>query len=309
MNRGVYFKQARLLLRILPLINKYDSLALKGGTAINFFIRKLPRLSIDIDLTYLPIEDRDSSLAEISRIMLLLSDDIKYHFFESTVIPKMLDGDVVKGLVIRHDGVTIKIGPNLVMRGSVFNPIVMSTSFFVEKEFEISAQMKVLSLEDLYGGKICAALDRQHPRDLFDIKLLFENEGFTEKIKQSFIVYLLAHPRPIVEILAPRLLNLQELFTKEFVGMSRIDTSLSELLESRDKLFSVVKSSLTERDKEFLISVKKGEPHWELCEVPHIKELPAIKWKLHNIKKMNRQKNLIALKKLATFLDRTDSHD
>ena len=178
------------------------------------------------------------------------------------------------------------------MRGSVFDPVVMSTVPVIEKEFEQVVDMKVLSLEDVYGGKICAALDRQHPRDLFDIKLLFENEGFTDKIKQAFIVYLIGHPRPMVEVLNPNFLDVKELFVKEFTGMSRIDFSFEELLEIREELVMNVAMKLTERDKEFLLSVKKGKPEWRLCDTPHVKNFPAVKWKLFNIRKMDSEKLL-----------------
>ena len=60
-----YRNQVRLLLSVLPIIADIDFFALKGGTAINFFWRDFPRLSVDIDLTYLPIKGRDESLQEI----------------------------------------------------------------------------------------------------------------------------------------------------------------------------------------------------------------------------------------------------
>ena len=58
---SVYFKQAELLLRILPLIDREAAFAMKGGTAINFFARDLPRISVDIDLVYLPVGERESN--------------------------------------------------------------------------------------------------------------------------------------------------------------------------------------------------------------------------------------------------------
>ena len=65
----IYYNQAELLLRILPLIYRQREFALKGGTAINFFFRNLPRLSVDIDLVYLPIEDRATTLQNISNLL------------------------------------------------------------------------------------------------------------------------------------------------------------------------------------------------------------------------------------------------
>ncbi len=90
MKDTVFFKQAELLLRILPLIYREDVFALKGGTAINFFVRDLPRLSVDIDLTYLPVNDRDFALNEIRRILLLISEGIKRRISGTEVIPKRI---------------------------------------------------------------------------------------------------------------------------------------------------------------------------------------------------------------------------
>ena len=61
----IYRRQVALLIRILPLVAQEASFALKGGTAINLFVRDLPRLSVDIDLVYLPVADREMSLAAI----------------------------------------------------------------------------------------------------------------------------------------------------------------------------------------------------------------------------------------------------
>jgi len=121
MKDTVFFKQAELLLRILPLVYEQDVFALKGGTAINFFLRDLPRLSVDIDLTYLPLNDRDTALDEICSRLLLISEGIKRRIPGTRIIPKIIHGtEVVRGLIVDREGVTIKIEPNLVLRGSVY---------------------------------------------------------------------------------------------------------------------------------------------------------------------------------------------
>lgn len=58
-----YRRQVSLLIKIVPLVAKETVFALKGGTAINLFLRNMPRLSVDIDLTYLPVKDRASARA------------------------------------------------------------------------------------------------------------------------------------------------------------------------------------------------------------------------------------------------------
>ncbi|MDI7865297.1 nucleotidyl transferase AbiEii/AbiGii toxin family protein [Rhizobiaceae bacterium n13] len=69
MVRDQYMRQVNLLVRTLPLIARHEAFALKGGTAINLFYRNMPRLSIDIDLTYLPIEDRETTVKSIDTIL------------------------------------------------------------------------------------------------------------------------------------------------------------------------------------------------------------------------------------------------
>src|SRR5690606_36532122 len=60
-----YRAQVELLIRCLPAVANAPDFALKGGTAINLFLRDMPRLSVDIDLTYLPITDRANALTDI----------------------------------------------------------------------------------------------------------------------------------------------------------------------------------------------------------------------------------------------------
>jgi hypothetical protein len=64
-----YQRQVALLVRILPLVAEEKCFALKGGTAINLFYRDMPRLSVDIDLTYIPLAPRPAALKEIDTAM------------------------------------------------------------------------------------------------------------------------------------------------------------------------------------------------------------------------------------------------
>lgn len=120
---AVYFRQAELLLRVLPLVDRETVFALKGGTAINFFVRDLPRVSVDIDLVYLPIGERDFSLRELSAALVRISRDVQNRIPGTKIIPKRLKGtDLWSGCSVQREDATIKIEPNLVMRGSLFPP-------------------------------------------------------------------------------------------------------------------------------------------------------------------------------------------
>ncbi len=72
-----YINQVGLLLKVLPIINKQSCFALKGGTAINLFIRNMPRLSVDIDLAYIPIEPREIFLTNITTELKTLANNLK----------------------------------------------------------------------------------------------------------------------------------------------------------------------------------------------------------------------------------------
>jgi len=303
MKGTVFFKQAELLLRILPLVNEQDVFALKGGTAINFFLRDLPRLSVDIDLTYLPLNDRDTALNEICSRLLLISEGIKRRIPGTRIIPKLIHGtEVVRGLVVDREGVTIKIEPNLVLRGSVYPPEIRPISKKAQNLFELSLQSRILSPYDLYAGKICAALDRQHPRDLFDVHLLLKSEGLKPEIRKAFVVYLVSHPRPMFEVLNPQRKYIRDIFEKEFRGMIAESVTSEELEMTRNNLVEILRQELATDERRFILSMKQGQPRWNLLDLEGIKDLPAVKWKLLNIARMSPLKHQEAIRKLRDYL-------
>jgi len=297
-----FSNQVRLLVSVLPFVAKEKCFALKGGTAINLFIRDMPRLSVDIDLAYLPIQDRETSLNEIDAAMKRIKKQIVSVFAGAEVSESLLPStDKCIRLTIKHNDVQIKIEVTPVLRGSINPTEVKNISPNTEAEYG-AVSMQLLSFEDLYGGKICAALDRQHPRDLFDIHYLLKNEGISEALKNTFIVYLLSHPRPIAELLEPRMKNIEALYEKEFAGMALEAISLETLIQARLDLIKKIREQLSDDDKAFILSVKSGVPKWELFAYPEAKNLPAVKWKLHNLSEMSKEKRKMATKKLANIL-------
>jgi predicted nucleotidyltransferase component of viral defense system len=303
MKDTAFHKQVELLLDVLPFVAKHDVFALKGGTAINFFLRDLPRLSVDIDLTYIPITERREALTDVTHHLCQIKHDLEERIGAVVVAKSYGDTGNWKGLVVTRPDATIKIEPNLIMRGSVFPPESRSLTPKVEAIYECAMEMVCLTPADLYGGKICAALDRQHPRDLFDVRLLLHNEGLTKEIRNAFIVYLISHNRPMVELLDPGRQNLQALYEQEFVGLAREPISLEELLAVREKLVDLIKNQLTQEERQFLFSVKQGEPDWDLLKMTGIADLPAVQWKLINIRKMSPTDHHKAIRKLQNYLE------
>lgn len=281
-----YLKQVGLLVKLLPYIAREECFALKGGTAINLFYRDFPRISVDIDLTYIYFNDRNTAYKEINEALERIKDKLNSVGF-NTVFKESSKEE--KKLFCFYEDVYVKIEPNYTMRGYSTKPINMSVTEKVEEILNTSASMNVVSLGEVFGGKICAALNRQHPRDLFDIKHLLENEGFNEEIKKGFIIALLSDKRPIHETLRPNLKEDQkEIFEKEFEGMTEQSFTFTDHKETFDKLVDAIHKSLTEQDKKFLMDFVKLEHKWEDINIPNIEKLPAISWKILNLKTLQQ---------------------
>lgn len=300
--KNPYFNQVSLLVRVLPLLQRYPCFALKGGTAINLFERDMPRLSVDIDLVYLPIKPRQQSLHEITEALSALSEDIKRMMpFVEIQYSTLVASEAVTRLVVKEDRAIIKIELSPVLRGTVFPSKIRRISPKAENEFGF-AEVQIVSFEDLYAGKIVAALDRQHPRDLFDIKYLLDRGEFTTSVKEAFLVYLISHNRRILEILNPNHSDISFIFEREFQGMTIEPVALGELIQTRDDLVQSVNSALTQRDKEFLIGFKEGRPDWAYFSIPHVKDFPAVRWKQHNLTLIDQKKKDQMISELKEFL-------
>ena len=298
-----YERQVELLLRCLPEVGKQSCYALKGGTAINLFLRDMPRLSVDIDLTYLPLSGRDEALQEIGESLGAIAVGVERHIRGTHAELRNVGGTPTKLMVSTGDA-RVKIEPNLVLRGTVYPPEERGLCEAAQQRFEMFVSVQSLSTADLYAGKICAALDRQHPRDLYDLHLLLRNEVLTPEIRRAFVVYLAGHSRPMHELLDPNPRDIQEIYDSQFVGMVRDDVPLEALCETREQLVTMLRENLDEDEKRFLLSMKRGEPEWDALGFGHLADLPSLQWKLINIRKMDEGKRRTALERLERVLRR-----
>lgn len=298
-----YINQADLLLQVIPHIANEKTFALKGGTAINLFLRDMPRLSIDIDLTYLPFDNRETALTNISDSLGRIRERITKSVPGTTVNKYIIEGNDVK-LFVQTKNAQIKIEVNTTTRGHLHPVKLLQVNETVQERFKKFAAIQVVSDAELYGGKICAALDRQHPRDLFDVFLLFQDSGYNEDIKNGLIQALVSHMRTIHEVLQPHLLDQRSAFDKQFQGMSDIPFSYEDFETTREKLIETVNSSLSDPDRSFLLSFKRGTPNWDLYPIAGLEDLPSVQWKLLNIKKLmkdNPKKHTALVGKLETL--------
>ena len=297
-----YRAQVSLLVRVLPYVGEEDCFALKGGTAINLFVRDMPRLSVDIDLTYLPVESRPDSLVKIDAAMKRIAEIAQSVSPAEDIIATgpNAEGAVTK-LLARGKGVQIKIEVTPVLRGCVYEPETRTVSPSVENTFGF-AEMQVVSFADLYGGKVVAALDRQHPRDLFDMRDLLANEGINDDLRRAFIVYLLSHDRPMHEVVKPTRKDISHEYERGFAGMTDQSVTLEELLAAREATIEAVIGNMPDDHRQFLISFERGEPDWSLLGIEHAHELPAIRWRQQNLDTLDEKKRSELIKSLEQAL-------
>lgn len=280
---NVYAQKVELLLRLIPIVMEEDVFAIHGGTAINLFLKDLPRYSVDIDLTYIPLADRQTSLDDINMHLKAIAEKAKKAFKGMHIVPNF---NTCK-LLCEYRGKQVKIEVNQTKRGIVGGAVqTIPLSEKAQEEFSLFCEANVVPLTLLYGGKIAAALSRQHPRDLFDVKYM---DIPPVDCREGLIFCLLGNDRPIHESFAPRLIDQREVMSNQFDGMTDIPFTYKEFEQTRAQLIADVTSMMTDADKKFLASFEQGKPEWEGYKFAYMQDYPSVKWKLINLKKLTKQ--------------------
>jgi predicted nucleotidyltransferase component of viral defense system len=284
----IYLDTVRLLTQVAPIVFADSVFALKGGTAINLFVRDMPRLSVDLDLVFpdytLP---REEALASINKAIRSAAERLTTRGFLTHTIASADAGETK--LLVRRGSVELKVEVNFVMRGTVHPVRNASLSPRASEVLLADLELPVVSLEDMYGGKLVAAMDRQHPRDLFDCMQLFAHEGITPAIRRAFVVYLACHNRPIHEVLFPVSRDISQEYERTFKGMTADPVVLDELTSARERLMHELQAGLDANERKFLISFVRNQPDWELLGTTHFPNLPGIRWKQSNLEKLAKR--------------------
>ena len=292
-----YARKVEILLRMIPLVTEEGVFAVHGGTAINLFVRNLPRYSVDIDLTYIPLEDRTSSLAHINGHLQTIAQKARKSFPGVHIVEK----PETSKLLCEYRGRQIKIEVNQTKRGVIGGDVVRkAVCDKAQDEFGLYCEATIVPMTQLYGGKIAAALSRQHPRDLFDVKYM---EYPFEQTREGLLFCLLGSDRPIHESFALSLIDQHDALVNQFDGMSDIPFTYEEFEQTRDELTRKVDALLTPEDKSFLLSFESSEPDWEHFEFGYFQDYPSVKWKLQNLLKLKSQ-NPTKLKEEVSKLER-----
>ncbi|CAM5780622.1 hypothetical protein CCAE64S_00582 [Castellaniella caeni] len=284
-----YADTVRLLLNIAPDVFDNNIFAIKGGTAINLFLRDMPRLSVDIDVVYLPWQvPRDEALQAINQELSAIAQRVERLGVQTRLVRSKDLGDTK--MIAENEISQVKVEVNVVFRGTVLaverSPLRARTSDLFGVEFAVP----ILASDELYASKLVAALDRQHPRDLFDVWQLFESGGLTDAMAECFVIYLAGHNRPTHEVLFGNDKDIAGEYARAFVGMTEVACPLETLLDVRARLRHELPRRLTAAHRQFLLSLVRGEPDWSLLQCPHAAELPALRWKLANLETFRKRR-------------------
>lgn len=288
----IYVDTVRLMLGIAPIIFDTPLFAMKGGTALNLFLQEMPRLSVDIDVVVTdPKLTRDEAIAAISQEIERAKGRIEAEGhatkFSAATTSGKAKGDEVKLTVISGE-TSVKVEVNYVFRGTLLETVLRPLVKSAEELFNTRIVVPTLHEAELYGSKLVAALDRQHPRDLFDTLHMYDMFGLRADIVDAFVAYLSGHNRPIHEVLFSHRRSMAGIYDSDFVGMTIESVGLDVLEATQESLHHELPAALTEQHRQFLISLVRAEPDWSLMPYEHLSELPAIKWKLINLANLRK---------------------
>lgn len=287
--KQAYIDTVRLLIDIAPDVFASPRFAMKGGTALNLFVQDMPRLSVDIDVVFTDHTlGRDEALAAIQNDLQAVASRLQARGLLVT-LPKKPTGEDVK-LFVQNGAVEVKVEVNHVFRGALLPVRKMPLTAAAQDMFTAEIAVTMLDIPEIYGSKLVAAMDRQHPRDIFDVVKMYEKFGLEPAFVDCFVAYLAGHNRPVHEVLFSQDAALDDIYEHHFRGMTSEDISLETLKTTRAHLKAELPRALSSHHKAFLLSLVQGEPDWTLMPFPHLKDLPAIKWKLANLDKLKATK-------------------
>ncbi|HOS30916.1 MAG TPA: nucleotidyl transferase AbiEii/AbiGii toxin family protein [Treponemataceae bacterium] len=277
-----YRDKVSLLINTIPHIAKESCFALKGGTAINLFYLDMPRLSVDIDLTYIKFDDRSTAYMNINKALERISKSLIHNGYSSVIQGNSEE----KKIIVSDKNSSIKIEPNYTIRGCIYSPEVKTVCKKAENQFGY-AEIQIVSPAELYGGKMCAALDRQHPRDMFDLQNILSVADKETDLIKGFLAMMLGHNKPVHELLNPKAKDQTEILNKEFTGMTDTDFSCKDHTRIFNELVEFVKIQIIPY-KEFLLSFVSLEPDFSSIDIPNLERMPSVLWKLHNLEKLKK---------------------
>jgi hypothetical protein len=202
----------------------------------------------------------------------------------------------------QRDGLSIKIEVNTVIRGALHPAQTRSLTAAASDALMADLELPLLSPEDIYGGKLVAAMDRQWEQHFMQCAIVagqVDDEGAPDRRGDALMREELHDIEEIARML-PK--NIQLAYEGTFVGMTTEPMALSDLVDTREWLFRELPAALDADEREFLRTLVQAQPDWSLLGIPHLEELPAIRWRLQNLEQLSRSQPG-RFRALATALD------
>ncbi len=285
--RKLLTEQVRLLGLVAPFVAAETCFALKGGTALNVFWYDLPRLSVDLDLVFLPRLGRRDFLEQCGEALNRIQAGLAETVSGLHVDTKPLPGSSEPGtLFIHREGVSVKVEVNAVHRESLYAPSWRDVSPNAQPVFG-PTRLQLLSFPETCAGKFNAALDRQHPRDLFDVGVILDSEGVGEEVRIAFVVNLLTQSRPFAHTLNPVIREPEAHLLSDLREMTEHVVDVDALVRNLVDLKYDLCDRMPPHHREFLSSFTLGHPDWSLLEVPQVDEMPAVRWRLQQMESLS----------------------
>ena len=279
-------EQADLMINVMGYMPWDECFALKGGTALNLFYTDMPRLSVDIDLVYLPLNSREEALTEMKSALVHYKEKFTKLGLQ-VQLTQVYEDNLAGKLIVTRGRAAIKIEPNTILRGTFYpvetKPLSNEAAEYFQQELDVTC----MNFNELMAGKLVAMLDRQHPRDIFDMMHFLKSGHDLSSITDIFVAYLIQANRPFSELLNPNLKNISQVFKSNFEGMTREKVSIDELTACRDEIIKQLPELLKENHKQLLVSIMEGSPKWGDLPFENIGDYSGVQWKLLNIRKMS----------------------
>ncbi|MDH6147244.1 hypothetical protein OKW46_001166 [Paraburkholderia sp. WSM4179] len=189
-------------------------------------------------------------------------------------------------LTVASADTQIKVEVNYVFRGTQTPTIMRTVVPRAQHMFRVDFEVPTLADAELYGSKLIAALDRQHPRDIFDVQRMHDTYGLRGDFVAAFVGYLAGHNRPVHEVLFAKPHSLAHEYEAGFVGMTVDEVSLEQLEAVQARLHHDLPRALTPKHRKFLLSLVSLEPDWALMPYDHLRDMSAIRWNLEKLRKV-----------------------
>ena len=278
-SRDQLIRQAEWLGSLCPALAPESCFALKEGTALSVYWFDYPRLSVDLDLVFVPRKSREEFQTLTHEALHRVQSRIRNLYPAATLRTEPLPGSSAAGKVIVAMGpLEVKMEVATVHRETLYPTQVRPVQPQAVPTFG-KTSLPLLSFSETCAGKFNAALTRQHPRDLFDVGVILEHAEISPETRTAFAVNLITQPRPFAHMLNPRLKAIPpealEILTRMTTQPFRALTLPDNLITLQDTLCRRMPAA----HQEFLLSFTHGTPDWSLLEVPHAARLPAVRWR------------------------------